>query len=262
MIVYLVLQEFRSKTRHVVATMPYSMFAWRGRGVVRIKILKATDLKASDFGGTSDPYVLVTLGGQSRQTPTVSTSLDPVWTTANTFDFVVFDYGQLVDFVVFDEDLMNSDLLGQTHRSVWSLINLLPKEQTVGLGEGCGTLTFTAQWLDALGDGELINSSGSKSTLSRQGGHDRKRQLHYCGQVVGKECYHTDPHRCCTSPDQCDGVCGQDGIGCQCTSCHRLDQPMHQQYKPTLDASQPTDGLLEHSNTSMSDVHHVAISTR
>ena len=232
----------------------------RSRGVLRIKILQATGLKIADFtlnGGSSDPYVRVSVGGQSRRTPTIPTTLDPVWHKFNTFYFPVFDDGQLVEIEVLDEDALTADdLLGMTQISVRQLIDqhkLLPKEQTFELDKGCGTLTLVVEWLDALGDGELINSNGCASRLVRTGGHDERQHMHYCGRVVGKECYYSDPYGCCTTPDKCDGVCGYDGTGCQCSACHSLDQPMHQ-----LRPQAPMDYFID----SMSDVHHVEVASR
>ena len=243
----------------VCAWYTYIASSCRGRGVLRVKILRAAGLKTADFtlnGGSSDPYVRVSLGGQSRRTPTIATTLEPVWTESNTFYFPVFDDGQLVEIEVLDEDALNADdLLGTARVAVQRLLDqhaLLPAEQAVELGEGCGTVTFVAEWLDALGDGELINSNGCASRLVRKGGHDGRQHLHYCGTVVGKECYCSDPYARCTTPDKCDGVCGHGGSGCQCKACHSLDQPTHQ-----LRPQAPMDYFID----SMSDVHHVEVTS-
>lgn len=240
-------------------------------GVLRIRIMRASGLQASDVslgGGSSDPFVRVKLGNQTRKTPVISKTLEPEWSRENTFDFLVYDHDQRVEITVFDHDKVGGDdLLGEIPKtSVQDLIgaNFSQMEHSVDLvgeddegGEGGGTLTFYVEWLDALGDGELCNSAGAKSILSRNGGHDGKTQLHYCGRVVGKSRYHPCSSSSCTTPGTCDGVCGPTS-GCQCESCYVLDFPMEARPSP----DDPNFHPMEYPIDSMSDVHHVVVSSR
>ena len=263
-------------------------------GVLRVKIIRANDLAADDVGivssGSSDPYVLIKLGSQSGRTPVIAGTLDPIWETDITFDLLVYDREQLVDIEVFDYDAASSDdPVGKPYdRTVQELLGEhWGQTHTVELGEKRGTLTFHAQWLDALADGELCNIEGARALLSRQGGHDQKTHLQYCGRVVGKSRYQKLGGFACTTPMACDGVCGP-MCGCQCHSCHALDYPTT--YKvwfcaktdefcikndgfvlkmmdfaqkpdpddPLFDTTQPMDYPIR----SASDVHHVAVSSR
>ena len=49
-------------------------------GMLRVRLLSATNLIAADKGGTSDPYVLLTTnGGVTQKSVTVKKTLDPIW---------------------------------------------------------------------------------------------------------------------------------------------------------------------------------------
>lgn len=83
-----------------------------------VTLLKATDLPASDFemmqGGKSDPYVALTLGGQTFKSSKVKKTLDPVWHPAERFEFdVIHVRKEVLKIEIFDFDTWNSDdLLG------------------------------------------------------------------------------------------------------------------------------------------------------
>eukprot|EP01062_Namystynia_karyoxenos_P077412 TRINITY_DN7791_c0_g1_i2.p1 TRINITY_DN7791_c0_g1~~TRINITY_DN7791_c0_g1_i2.p1 ORF type:complete len:1598 (+),score=403.75 TRINITY_DN7791_c0_g1_i2:83-4876(+) len=148
-------------------------------GYLRITFLRANDLLASDvavFGqATSDPYVWVVLGSDHRQTPYIPKSLNPVWVRDNVFDFPVHSAEQVVDIEVWDYDHMKpDDLLGHYRgHSVAKLLQGGSTEQTVELEDGTGTLTFSVQWLDALGRGQSVDNDGKRVVQSGPGkGHD------------------------------------------------------------------------------------------
>jgi len=48
-------------------------------GLLKVRVIKGTNLLASDFMNTSDPYVVVSLGNQKVKTKTVKRCLNPVW---------------------------------------------------------------------------------------------------------------------------------------------------------------------------------------
>ena len=52
----------------------------RGQGVLQVTVRRAVNLAGKDRGGTSsDPYVVLKLGGQEQRTRTIKTNLNPVW---------------------------------------------------------------------------------------------------------------------------------------------------------------------------------------
>ena len=96
---------------------------------VVVRLPAARDLAAMDFGGTSDPYVIVKLFGRKkagkgklkwieidrRRTKTIDRTLDPQWDA--TFEFANprrFGSSWLkLTFEVFDEDTLGDDLIGE-----------------------------------------------------------------------------------------------------------------------------------------------------
>ena len=76
-------------------------------------MLAARDLEAADFGGTSDPYVLLELDGETRKTEVIPRSLRPVWGAR--FELVAAKAlaDSALTLSVFDHDAFGShDFLG------------------------------------------------------------------------------------------------------------------------------------------------------
>lgn len=134
-------------------------------GMLRVTILKATGLEAADMAvfsqATSDPYVEVTVGDETRKTPTIMKTLDPQWTEDNVFEFSVYSPEQYVIIKVWDWDQMSAhDLLGSIKYEDketlhwYSVKNLLKGQHqldhTLNLdnGESKGTLQFRVEWFD------------------------------------------------------------------------------------------------------------------
>ncbi|KAF5014346.1 hypothetical protein F66182_14699, partial [Fusarium sp. NRRL 66182] len=46
---------------------------------LKVNVIKGRDLAAKDRGGTSDPYLVVSLGSARESTPTISKTLNPDW---------------------------------------------------------------------------------------------------------------------------------------------------------------------------------------
>jgi len=69
------------------------------------EVVKCQQLWANDPSGKSDPYVVVSLGGQSRQTETIDDSLNPDWTEhKQVFTFDVHESSQEVHVAVYDSE--------------------------------------------------------------------------------------------------------------------------------------------------------------
>ncbi|KAG9044114.1 hypothetical protein FS837_008759 [Tulasnella sp. UAMH 9824] len=86
--------------------------------ILRVQVVGCADLLASDWGGTSDPYVVVKLGREQHKTPVVTRSLNPKYPQKKaTFDFFIYRsnvaYLGALKFAVWDEDLVRDDYLGE-----------------------------------------------------------------------------------------------------------------------------------------------------
>jgi len=91
---------------------------------LQVRILKAKNLRNRDtgpFGDVSDPYVVVCLGKQKHQTPTINDNLNPVWDLNNRFVFDVSEKDHTLEIEVMNENVLRSDSLGRTSVSLESL---------------------------------------------------------------------------------------------------------------------------------------------
>jgi phosphatidylserine decarboxylase len=80
--------------------------------VLRARVIKAKDLAAKDRGGTSDPYLVLTLGDAKEATPVVNKNLNPEWN--QTFDLpIVGVQSMLLEVVLWDKDRFGKDYLGE-----------------------------------------------------------------------------------------------------------------------------------------------------
>ncbi|KAL8770651.1 MAG: hypothetical protein Q9209_003719 [Squamulea sp. 1 TL-2023] len=84
-----------------------------GKGLLlKTTVLRARNLAAADKNGTSDPFLVVTLGDAKESTPTISKSLNPEWNVS--FDLpVVGTQSLLLEAVCWDRDRMGKDYLGE-----------------------------------------------------------------------------------------------------------------------------------------------------
>ncbi|CRG86164.1 phosphatidylserine decarboxylase [Talaromyces islandicus] len=77
---------------------------------LRVNVVKGRDLAAKDRGGTSDPYLIVSLGTSRESTPTITKSLNPDWNV--TFELPVSGV-PLLECVCWDRDRFGRDYMGE-----------------------------------------------------------------------------------------------------------------------------------------------------
>ncbi|KAI9934350.1 hypothetical protein MW887_005427 [Aspergillus wentii] len=78
--------------------------------VLKVAVLKGRNLAAKDRGGTSDPYLIVTLGDARQSTPTISKTLNPEWNVS--FEMPVSGV-PLLECICWDHDRFGKDYLGE-----------------------------------------------------------------------------------------------------------------------------------------------------
>lgn len=80
--------------------------------VLRVQVLKGRNLAAKDKSGTSDPYLVLTLGDAKQATSVASKTLNPEWN--QTFEFPVLSADSaLFEAVCWDKDRFKKDYMGE-----------------------------------------------------------------------------------------------------------------------------------------------------
>nr|POE49218.1 phosphatidylserine decarboxylase proenzyme 3 [Quercus suber] len=80
--------------------------------VVRAHVLKGRNLAPKDKSGTSDPYLVISLGESRQATSVVSKTLQPEWN--QTFDFpITSPDSALIEATCWDKDLFKNDYMGE-----------------------------------------------------------------------------------------------------------------------------------------------------
>ncbi|KAF9888150.1 hypothetical protein FE257_009286 [Aspergillus nanangensis] len=77
---------------------------------LKVSVLRGRNLAAKDRGGTSDPYLIVTLGDARQSTPTIMKTLNPEWNS--TFEMPVMGV-PLLECICWDHDRFGKDYLGE-----------------------------------------------------------------------------------------------------------------------------------------------------
>ncbi|KAI9172370.1 Phosphatidylserine decarboxylase proenzyme 3 [Paramyrothecium foliicola] len=84
-----------------------------GNGLtLRVNILKARDLAAKDRGGTSDPYLVLTLGDSRVATHSVSKNLNPEWNVVEELPINSIN-SLLLNVICWDKDRFGKDYMGE-----------------------------------------------------------------------------------------------------------------------------------------------------
>lgn len=78
--------------------------------ILKVYVVKGRNLAAKDRSGTSDPYLVVTLGSAKQSTPTISKNLNPEWKVC--FDMPLTGV-PLLECVCWDKDRFGKDYMGE-----------------------------------------------------------------------------------------------------------------------------------------------------
>ncbi|EME88871.1 uncharacterized protein MYCFIDRAFT_201692 [Pseudocercospora fijiensis CIRAD86] len=98
---------------------------------LKVYVLKGRNLAAKDRSGTSDPYLVITLGEAKEATSVVSKTLNPEWN--QTFEFpIVSPDSALLEAVCWDKDRFKKDYMGEFDvvlEEVFAAGNIHPEPQ-------------------------------------------------------------------------------------------------------------------------------------
>ncbi|KAL4931066.1 putative phosphatidylserine decarboxylase Psd2 [Aspergillus undulatus] len=78
--------------------------------ILKVSVLQGRNLAAKDRGGTSDPYLVVTLGESRQSTPTIFKTLNPEWNV--NFEMPVVGV-PLLECICWDHDRFGKDYMGE-----------------------------------------------------------------------------------------------------------------------------------------------------
>lgn len=80
--------------------------------VLRVQVLKGRNLAPKDKSGTSDPYLVLTLGDSKQATSVVNKTLSPEWNQTFEFPVVTAD-SALLEVICWDKDRFKKDYMGE-----------------------------------------------------------------------------------------------------------------------------------------------------
>ncbi|KAK3568801.1 hypothetical protein QTP86_017404 [Hemibagrus guttatus] len=135
------------------------------RGVVRVHVLEAQDLKAMDtvmmglVKGKSDPYVVLTVSNQRFQTKTIKETLNPRWNEV--YEFVIHEApGQELEVEVYDKDTDKDDFMGRFKLDFGEVRKEREIDKWFPLEEiERGKVHMKMQWLSLQTDLELLKEA-------------------------------------------------------------------------------------------------------
>lgn len=78
--------------------------------ILKVYVIRGRSLAAKDKSGTSDPYLVVHLGGSKQSTPSISKNLNPEWKVC--FDLPLVGV-PLLECVCWDKDRFGKDYMGE-----------------------------------------------------------------------------------------------------------------------------------------------------
>ncbi|KAL8890612.1 MAG: hypothetical protein Q9205_001347 [Flavoplaca limonia] len=126
-----------------------------GKGLLlKTTVLRARNLAAADKNGTSDPFLVVTLGDARESTPIISKNLNPEWNVS--FDLPVIGIQSLLlEAVCWDKDRMGKDYLGE----------------------------FDVAIEDIFEDGQIVQEPKWYTLKSKRNGEKKKKGTNVSGEV-------------------------------------------------------------------------------
>ena len=80
--------------------------------ILRIQVLKGRNLAPKDKSGTSDPYLVLTLGDSKEATSVVPKTLNPEWNQTFEFPITTAD-AALLEVICWDKDRFKKDYMGE-----------------------------------------------------------------------------------------------------------------------------------------------------
>ncbi|KAJ4362305.1 phosphatidylserine decarboxylase [Neocucurbitaria cava] len=80
--------------------------------VLQANVIKGRNLAAKDRSGTSDPYLVLSLGDAKEATPTINKTLNPEWHTTLELP-IVGEQSLLLECVCWDKDRFGKDYMGE-----------------------------------------------------------------------------------------------------------------------------------------------------
>ncbi|KAK0945981.1 phosphatidylserine decarboxylase [Friedmanniomyces endolithicus] len=105
----------RKKGKDMAASIPLSEQRGDHKNmalVLRVQVIRGRNLAPKDKSGTSDPYLVLTMGDKREATSIVSKTLNPEWN--QTFDFPVLSAeSSLIEAVCWDKDRFKKDYMGE-----------------------------------------------------------------------------------------------------------------------------------------------------
>ena len=91
--------------------------------ILTVNVIQAWDLKALDYGGKSDPYVVIECAGQEAVTKVKWSTLNPIW--EEEFMFEIQNPSDLIKILIFDKDFKGEiDYKGGDDFLGWCFIGL------------------------------------------------------------------------------------------------------------------------------------------
>jgi Ca2+-dependent lipid-binding protein len=79
------------KAQNSLLSRPISLVAQSLKSTIYVNIIRARNLISKDIGGTSDPYVTVTIGPFTAKTSTRRRNLNPEWNESFSFQWNLRD---------------------------------------------------------------------------------------------------------------------------------------------------------------------------
>ncbi|EFC38776.1 predicted protein [Naegleria gruberi] len=146
-------------------------------GKLKVTIISARDLEGKDIGGTSDPFVVVSVGTIKHKTDHLTKTTNPTWNTSLFFDLPpsVNPATESASFEVFDYDrLGSSDLIGRATIALGTLYK--GHAQKVDLRLANSRNGILSVELLAEDFGQAIPTTTQTTTNPQQGGFPPQQQ--------------------------------------------------------------------------------------